>query len=243
MEIGIVIPAYNEGENLVKLVNSILGSHPQSQIIIVDDSADEKCVQLINDLTRSEVTIVHRKTKGGRGSAVLEGVRTLLKNKSLDYILEIDADFSHPPEQIPEILAKAQSDHADMVIASRYMKGSSIVNWPVKRKIFSAFSNKVARTLLKVPVSDYTNGYRLYSRRAADEIVKTCGTAGKGFIALSEILINLYYRNFVVVELPTRFVNRTRGESSLSLSEILGAIRGLVKIYFMIPKIKKANAK
>lgn len=243
MEIGIVIPAYNEGDNLPKLVNAILLAYPQSQVIVVDDSTGNECVKLINELNRPEVTVVHRKAKGGRGSAVLEGISLLLQNGSLKYILEIDADFSHPPEQIPEILAKAQNGQADMVIASRYMNGSSIVNWPVKRKIFSALSNKLARAVLGVPVSDYTNGYRLYSRRAAEEIVKTCGTAGKGFIALSEILVNLYYKNFKVVELPTKFVNRTRGESSLSMSEIVGAMKGLIKIYFMIPKIKRINSR
>ncbi len=238
IKLGVVIPAYNEGENLVSLVQSIEVAHSGATVIIVDDSIDDQCVTKIKKMKRNGVNIIYRQEKGGRGSAVLEGITFHLENKKLDYILEMDADFSHPPEQIPEILKKAYQDNADMVIASRYLNGSKIVNWPLKRRLFSAFSNKVARFMLRVPVSDYTNGYRLYSRKAADEIVRSCGSAGKGFIALSEILVNLYYRNYTITELPTTFVNRVRGESSLSFQEIMNAVKGLFKIFLMIPKIK-----
>jgi dolichol-phosphate mannosyltransferase len=143
----------------------------------------------------------------------------------------MDADFSHPPQQIPELVRFAEERDADLVIASRYLPESRISNWPLSRRIFSRLSNFLARRVLSVPVRDYTNGFRCYSRRATELIVATCGSRGSGFIALSEILVSIYYRGMRVVETPTHFVNRVRGQSSLNRREIANALHGLFKIY------------
>ena len=110
------------------------------------------------------------------------------------------------------------------------MKESRILGWPISRRLFSFAANKLARICLQVPVKDYTNGYRLYSARAARELIVTCGRLGDGFIILSEILVNLYFRGFKVCEVPTVFVNRVRGVSSLGHREVFSAVLGLVKI-------------
>lgn len=242
MSLTVIIPSFKESDNIAKLSSSIVDSIPNSNILVVDDTPDTSCVDAIKSLNNKNIKIVHRAAKKGRGSAVILGIKKSLKNKSHFY-LEMDADYSHPFEQIPELIEKMKNDQADMVIASRYLPSSQIINWPQKRKWFSSFSNKLAFLLLRVPVSDYTNGFRLYSPQAATEIVRTCDRGSKGFIALSEILVNLHYRGFKIVEVPTVFTNRLRGESSLTIKEITNAASGLFRIFFKISKIKKEALK
>lgn len=241
-KLGVVIPAYNERENIVQLCQKTLEYDFVEQIIVVDDSKDDYACRLIQKLNNPRIQTVHRQLKLGRGSAVICGFEKLTQFK-LNYYLEIDADFSHPPEQIEELLKVAVRDGLDMLIASRYLSGSRIINWPLSRRLFSKFSNILAKFTLSVPVSDCTNGYRLYSHRAALEIIKSCGQRGVGFIVLSEILVCLYYKGYKVSELPTTFTNRIRGESSLSFREVLNALRGLLKIYQYKKELLRSKAK
>jgi dolichol-phosphate mannosyltransferase len=237
-KLSVIIPSYKESENIARLSKRIIEVMPSARIFIVDDTPDDSCVKEIEKLALENVELFHRGAKGGRGSAVIHGLKVQVERGS-DYILEMDADFSHPPEQIPEMLEKMQRENLDLLIASRYIEGSEIKNWPLSRKLFSAFANRIARLFLRVPVRDYTNGYRLYSKRAAVQIVKSCQKPSKGFIALSEILVNLYYRGYAISEIRTCFMNRVRGESSLSSAEIKDAIKGLVKTFFTIASIKR----
>jgi len=233
MKIGIVIPSYNEAESIGPLILKIREVIPEAEVLVVDDSVDLKTMDAVAALGLSGVTAKHRDQKGGRGSAILLGIELLLE-AGCDAIVEMDADFSHPPEQLSELLAKASSEKLDLLIASRYLPASRIVNWPLSRRVFSKASNLLARSLLGVPVHDYTNGYRCYSRRAAELISQTCGKYGRGFISLSEILVNVYYTKkapMKIGEIPTRFVNRVRGESSVDHREIKNALIGLLKIY------------
>src|SRR5438094_897704 len=230
--IGVVIPAYNEAGNIASLVHAVLARVPDSCIVVVDDSPDLATVHCLETLQFPQLTVVHRTSKGGRGSAVLEGLRILL-DRGCDQLIEMDADFSHPPDQIPELLSRAREAGVDVLIGSRYLASSRIVNWPFKRRIFSRCSNLLARMLLRVPVSDYTNGFRTYSRRAAESIVENCGRHGRGFISLSETLVSCYYRGFTVAEVPTVFTNRVLGESSVTAGEIGNAIVGLYRILLL----------
>lgn len=232
-KLGVIIPSYNEAESIVSLIEAILKTVPQSQVIVVDDSKDLATAEAVRGLGKNNVEVIHRSVKGGRGSAVLVGMQYLLE-RGCERIVEMDADFSHPPSQITELVEYAQKHELDLLIASRYLPESQILNWPLSRRVFSRCSNLLARTLLRVPIHDYTNGYRCYSKRAADLIVRTCGVYGKGFIALSEILVNVYFTKGLkmkVGEVPTVFVNRVRGESSVNHAEISGALVGLFKIY------------
>ncbi|MGZ3698297.1 MAG: glycosyltransferase, partial [Bdellovibrionota bacterium] len=201
------------------------------------DSPDLATVQAVEGLKLAQVQVIHRTTKGGRGSAVLEGIAWHIAHGA-QQILEMDADFSHPPTQIPELLAHASEKGIDLLIASRYLPTSAILNWPLTRRLFSKCSNILARTLLQVPIRDYTNGYRVYSRRCAEMIVEHCGRMGKGFISLSEILVNTYYRGFQVGEVPTIFKNRLRGESSVNYAEVKNALSGLFEIYGLKQKLQ-----
>ena len=237
-KIAVVIPAYGESENIVGLCKEILAHYSNADILIVDDSPDNLTVEAVEKFGHTQVSIARRDAKGGRGSAVISGISQCI-NGSYDYFLEIDADFSHPPAQIPALIKQAEEQKLDLLIASRYLGESKILNWPLSRRIFSKCANFLARTLLQVPVHDYTNGYRLYSKRAAVELVQTCGKLGSGFIALSEILVNLHYRHYAIGEVSTIFVNRIRGESSLSRKEIWNALMGLQRIYQLKKHLSK----
>lgn len=239
--IGVVIPAYKESENLVRLCKAILATLPNARVLIIDDSPDQESVRLVRNERFTQVEIYHRDEKAGRGSAVLFGLSQLIP-KNLQHYIEMDADFSHPPEQLPELIQFAEKHNVDLLVASRYMAASRITNWPPSRRLFSKLANKLAKFLLRVPVADYTNGYRLYSHRAAVEIVRSCGTRGSGFIALSEILVCLYYKHFSVAEVPTVFTNRVRGISSVSRKEIFYSLVGLKKIYFYRLQLMRESA-
>jgi len=228
--LGVIVPTYNEDESIASLIGQIRRDLPSARIVVVDDSPGPETAQAVRGLADPGTELIKRETKGGRGSAVIAGLRHLL-GSDCGRFLEMDADFSHPPQQISELVRLAEERNADLVIASRYLRDSQISNWPLSRRVFSRLSNFLARSLLAVPVRDYTNGFRCYSRRAAELIVSTCGQRGSGFIALSEILVSIYYRGMQVVETPTHFINRVRGQSSLNRREIANALQGLFKIY------------
>lgn len=227
---GVAIPTYQESENIALLISALQLRIPGVRIVVVDDSPDMKTVDAAAPLCDERVRVVHRATKDGRGSAALQGIRELLAD-GCDRIVEMDADFSHDPAELPALLEAVDTVPADMIIASRYLPSSRIVNWPVLRRLFSRAANLLARTVLRVPVRDYTNGYRVYRRDAARTISETCGRLGKGFIPLSETLVNLYYRGYRVAEVSTVFVNRARGESSVTRQEIQQALVGLFRIH------------
>ncbi len=238
MQSGIVIPSYNEAENIGMLIKEIVTVLPGALIVVVDDSPNEETVNAVKSLGLEHVHIIHRTHKDGRGSAVIVGLQYLLDKKT-DILIEMDADFSHPPKQLLELIRTFEEKKLAMLIASRYLKGSRIDNWSMMRRIFSRCANFVARRLLQIPIADYTNGYRVYSREAAELITANCGKMGKGFIPLSEIVTQLYYRGFPIGEIPTHFVNRARGQSSLNFVEIKNAALGIMKIYGLRKKLQK----
>ena len=234
INIGIIIPTYNEEENIGKLVESIKSFVPNSEIFIVDDSINDLSKRILEN--KSFVHYFRRGQKLGRGTAVIFGLNEALKNKSIDTFIEMDADFSHNPNELKEKIEYFKKHKIDMLIASRYTKSSKIMNWSVFRRVFSLLSNFLAILLLKIPCTDYTNGFRFYSKRAAMKVVSECGKIGGGFIVLSEILVVMHSNNFKIDELSTIFVNRKRGESSVSLKLIISSLLGLIKLYFLKKK-------
>ena len=172
--IGIVIPAFNEENNLVKLIKKIKSKFKDSLIIIVDDSHHKKTWHLIRK-KKLRVNYIHRGKKLGRGSAVIFGLKKLIKNKRIKVFVEMDADFSHDPDELPRNINFFCKNSLDLLISSRYLKKSKIVHWGVKRRIFSLWANYLARSLLKIPIYDFTNGYRIYSRKSVKKIIKNVG--------------------------------------------------------------------
>ena len=238
--LGIVVPTYKEAENIGRLIGDLRGLVPGAAIVIVDDSPDQATVAAARLGGGTDIEIIHRAGKGGRGSAVLTGMTRLLA-RDVEQIVEMDADHSHRPSELPALLERAREARLDLLIASRYLSESRIENWPLTRRIFSRAANRLARSTLGVPVLDYTNGYRVYSRRAAELVVERCGTAGGGFIALSEILVTVHRSGMRIGEAPTVFVNRARGESSVTSREILSAGVGLWKTFRLDRRLQRGR--
>ena len=231
--IGIVIPAYNEKKNIIKLIKAIRRKI-NCVIIIVDDSTNLETQKIILRNKVKNLKYFNRGKKSGRGSAVLFGFRKLIQiKKNIDCIIEMDADLSHSPNELLRNLKFFFRNSSDLLIGSRYVKGSQILNWPLSRRILSKLSNILAKFLLGVPVNDYTNGFRFYSKRAAKTIISKCNKTGGGFIILSEIILILWLKGFRITEIKSIFKNRTRGESSVNFMLICESFFGLLKLYLL----------
>jgi dolichol-phosphate mannosyltransferase len=231
--IGIVIPAYNEKENILKLIKGIR-KYLNCIIVIVDDSNNTDTQKILVKSKIKNLKYYNRGKKSGRGSAVLFGFRKLIEfKKNINCLIEMDADLSHSPTELKRNLSFFYKNSLDLLIASRYLKQSSIINWPISRKILSKLSNKLARLLLGVPVQDYTNGFRFYSRSASKTIISKCNKTGGGFIILSEIILILWKSGYKISEIKTIFRNRTRGESSVNFGLIIQSLIGLFKLYLL----------
>jgi len=235
-DIAIIIPAYNEKDNIEKLLSNIFLNVTNCTIYIIDDSTSNEVEKIIID--KKNVQYFHRKKKLGRGSAVLFGLKKAIEKNQHDIFMEMDADFSHDPKEIPRNIDFFLNNNLDLLIASRYMKKSEIVNWSFSRRIFSGLANLLARTLLRIKIRDFTNGFRIYSKNAAQKIVDRCGQIGDGFIILSEIIVVLKNNNFKIDEIETVFFNRQRGESSVNFKLIILSFIGLIKLVLIKSKLK-----
>jgi dolichol-phosphate mannosyltransferase len=236
MTIGIIIPCYNEEENIFKLIKQLKNKIKKNyRIIIVDDSKNNLKMKIKN------VLYVHRQKKLGRGSAVLLGLKTLINEKKIKCFIEMDADFSHSPNEINNNLKFFNKKKVDLLISSRYLNQSQILNWSIPRRILSKLSNILIKFLLKIPVNDFSNGFRIYSRKAANKIIQKCGKTDTDFIILTEIIMILYYCNFKISEIKTTFRNRVRGESSVNLYLILKSLLNLFQIFYLSKKLIKKS--
>ena len=231
----IIIPCYNEFENINFILDKINECKINNLIVVIVDDSKISFKKKIKFYS-FKIIYLHRGKKSGRGSAVIFGIRHVLKNyKDIQILIEMDADMSHNPKELKFNVKYFKEKKLDLLISSRYMKASKILNWSLRRKILSFFSNKLSKFLLEVPVSDYTNGYRIYSLKAAKFISINCGKIGDGYIVLSEILMQLHYNKFEIGEVSTIFLNRRRGKSNVSLREVIVSLIGLYRIW----KIKK----
>ncbi len=231
----IVIPTYNERKNIALLIEHLLGHTTSTDILVVDDGSPDgtaEDVRALHEKYGDRVQLLSRSGKGGRGSAVLAGFHHMLAH-NYDLVFEMDADFSHDPDEIPRFLEALPG--ADAVFGSRYLPGSEIRNWSWKRTIFSRWANRYARFILGLPLTDYTNGYRCY-RRSAIEVINFDAIQAKGYVVLSEVADQLFRKGKRIVEVPTLFVNRRRGTSNLSWKEIREA-------FLSVWRIRRARSK
>lgn len=233
-EINIIIPIYNEEDNIFKLLKAIIKKLPNCKITIVDDSKNNNIQSVLKkEKFRKNIMYIHRKNSRGRGSAVLSGFKKRLKKNTEQIFIEMDADFSHKPSELKKNIKLFKNQKSDLLISSRYLPKSKIFHWSLSRRFFSKLSNILARIILNIEVTDYTNGFRIYSKEATKLIVKKCGKIGDGFIILSEILLILNINKFKINEVSSIFVNRVRGESSVNLKLIIQSFLGLIKLFFI----------
>ena len=236
-QIAIIIPTFNEEKNIERLIKNIKHYVGNVLIIVVDDSNNNKISTIIKK-KKLDILYFNRGKKTGRGSAIIFGLKKLLTKKKIKAFIEMDADFSHNPAELKRNINFFFNNSLDLLIASRYLKRSKIINWSLSRKILSSLANFLARNLLQIPVTDFTNGFRIYSRRSAKKIINNCGKIGDGFIILSEILVVLHLNKFKINEIHSKFVNRIRGESSVDFKLILQSFVGLIKIYLKKRKLE-----
>lgn len=230
-KVSIIIPTYNEKENIRILITNILKFLPKAKIVVVDDSPNDDTLKQIGGLLKkgNSVIAISRKKKDGRGSAVLEGLKYALKKHKSDFYIEMDADLSHDPAELVKILEVCKAGR--VVLGSRYIKGSKIINWPIERRIASKISNLLVKSILHIPLHDNTNGYRAYPKEAVKYVLNK-KFISKGHIVLSEMSYMLAKNKYEFFEVPSIFHNRRKGRSSANVQEFLRAFRDLIRIRF-----------
>lgn len=227
----IVIPTYNERENIVLLIPEILKVLPRMHILVVDDNSPDGTSQCVKEIAKSlsNIFILDRKRKDGLGKAYISGFRWALE-RNYDLIFEMDADFSHDPKYLPDFLSAI--DEADLVIGSRYISGVNVVNWPMKRLLISFFGNIGARLIAGIPVKDCTGGFKCFRSRVLKQIsLDKIGSSGYSFQV--EMNYHVWRNGFKITEIPIVFYDRQRGVSKMSTKIIREALVLLWKLRFL----------
>lgn len=226
----VIIPTYNEKENVEKIIRVVLGLEDGFNILIVDDGSPDGTAEIVKGLQiefSERLFMVQRKGKQGLGTAYIYGFKWALE-KDYDYICEMDADFSHNPEDLPRLLEACEGG-ADLAIGSRYCNGISVVNWPIGRVIMSYYASKYVRTVLRVKIYDATAGFNMYSRRLLDAIdFDRIRMKGYGFQI--EMKYNANKLGYKIEEVPIIFVDRKLGTSKMSSGIFGEAFWGVIKL-------------
>lgn len=234
-KVAVIIPTYNESKNIKILINDIYKFLPSARIILVDDSNEIENLKIKKNIKNLNVDIISRNKKLGRGSAVIIGFKEALKDKDIKYLFEMDADLSHLPNEIPNFLNKIHETKADLVIGSRYVNSGKTIKWPLWRLVLSKLINQFINLLLGINIKDYTDGYRLYTRKAANFLTKSSFRTS-GFILLSESSYKLKLNGFKIIEIPITFVDRKYGKSSMGFKELLQSLYGILIIRIFTKK-------
>lgn len=225
----VIIPTYNEKENIEKIITTTFSLGQDFHILVVDDSSPDGTAEIVKKQQEKYPDILHlsiRKTKDGLGKAYLHGFRWALDN-DYDYIFQMDADFSHNPEDLPRLYEACKN--ADMSIGSRYSKGINVVNWPMGRILLSYFASKYVRFILRIPIHDTTAGFVCFSRTVLEGIdLDRVKLKGYGFQV--EMKFRAYKKGFNIVEVPIVFTNRVLGDSKMNGGIIGEAVFGVLDL-------------
>jgi dolichol-phosphate mannosyltransferase len=213
-DIVVVVPTYNEKDNLPVLAAGVL-AHPGFRLLVVDDGSPDGTGEVADALAREHpgrVEVMHRKGPRGLGRSYVDGLRHALASGA-DLIFQMDADLSHNPEHLPAIAAAAST--YDVVIGSRYLTGVSVVNWPLHRIFLSAFANRYVRAVTRISVTDCTSGFRCW-RREALERLPLDSMVSNGYAFIVEMLFEASRRGCTIGEVPIIFIERRQGQSKVS---------------------------
>ena len=219
MNAVVIIPTYNERDNIAPLVDALL-LHDGVRVLVVDDQSPDGTGEAADEVARrsgGRVDVLHRTTKRGFGRSYIDGIKHAIASGA-DLICQMDADFSHDPARLPDLLAAA--GHADLVIGSRYVAGGGVVNWPRRRLLLSRFANMYVRAVTHVTARDCTSGYRCWRREALASLPLN-QFVSDGYSFLVEMLFIASRQGRRIVEVPITYVERREGQSKMSRGVIL----------------------
>jgi dolichol-phosphate mannosyltransferase len=227
----VIIPTYNEIENIESIIRSVLSQHKPFHILIVDDNSPDHTaerVKLLQAEFEGRLFLENREKKSGLGTAYVHGFRWALKN-GYDFIFEMDADFSHNPNDLEKLYNACHFGKADLAIGSRYVTGVNVVNWPLNRVLMSYFASVYVRLITGMKIHDATAGFICYRRDVLEKIdLKKIRFVGYAFQI--EMKYRTYCNKFNIVEVPIIFTDRTKGESKMSNSIIVEAVFGVISL-------------
>ena len=218
----VIVPTYDEAENVEVIAARLLAAVPTAHLLVVDDSSPDGTGAIADRIAVADerVSVLHRTEKDGLGAAYVAGF-AWAREQGYDVVVEMDADGSHAPEQLPRLLAALE--HADLVLGSRWVEGGQVVNWPRSREVLSRGGNAYVRLMLRLPLRDATGGYRAYRREVLDAL-PLAQVASHGYCFQVDLAWRTWQAGYRVVEVPITFVERERGESKMSRAIVLEAL-------------------
>ncbi|PQL92626.1 polyprenol monophosphomannose synthase [Apibacter adventoris] len=229
----VIIPTYNEKENIKDIIYAVLNLNEGFNILVVDDSSPDDTGKIVKDMKvqyPEQIFLEERTNKEGLGRAYIHGFTWAINHK-YDYIFEMDADFSHNPNDLIR-LYEACKNGADMAIGSRYSQGVNVVNWPMNRVLLSFFASKYVQFITGLPIHDSTAGFVCFTRKVLENIpLNQVKLVGYGFQI--EMKFRAFCKKFKIVEIPIIFTDRTKGHSKMNGAIISEAVFGVIKMKIM----------
>ena len=224
----VVIPTYNECENVPRLIPQVLAQAPDLEVVVVDDQSPDGTGALVAELGRGDprIHLLSHRGREGLGPAYKDGFAWALAHGA-DVVIQMDADFSHAPEMLPRFLEKIGG--CDVVLGSRYLKGITVVDWPIERLLLSYFGNWYVRRVTGLPMRDTTGGFKCW-RRSALEAVNVAGVRSNGYAFQIEMTYRAWRRGLRIQEIPIIFMDRTAGVSKMSGGIIKEALWLLIRL-------------
>ena len=229
----VIIPTYNEKENIERIIKNVFSLQRNFHILVVDDNSPDGTAAIVKSLQTvfdNRLFLIERTGKSGLGTAYISGFKWVLR-KEYSYIFQMDADFSHNPNDLIRLYNACKKEGADVSIGSRYKTGVNVVNWPMSRVLLSWMASKYVRLITAMPIEDTTAGFVCYRREVLERIhldrIKFVGYAFQ-----IEMKFKAYLAKFKIVEVPVIFTDRTRGTSKMSGSIIWEAVFGVIKMKF-----------
>lgn len=227
----VIIPTYNERENIENIIRAVFGLEKIFHILIIEDGSPDGTATIVKILQQEfpdRLFMIERKGKLGLGTAYITGFKWALEH-SYEYIFEMDADFSHSPNDLPRLYDACANQGGDVAIGSRYVSGVNVVNWPMGRVLMSYFASKYVRIVTGLPIHDTTAGFKCY-RRQVLETIDLDHIRFKGYAFQIEMKFTAYKCGFKIIEVPVIFINRELGTSKMNSSIFGEAVFGVIKL-------------
>lgn len=227
----VIIPTYNERENIENIIRAVFGLEKNFHILIIEDGSPDGTAAIVKTLQQEfpdRLFMIERKGKLGLGTAYITGFKWALEH-SYEYIFEMDADFSHNPNDLPRLYEACAVQGGDVAIGSRYVSGVNVVNWPMGRVLMSYFASKYVRIVTGLPIHDTTAGFKCY-RRQVLETIDLDHIRFKGYAFQIEMKFTAYKCGFKIIEVPVIFINRELGTSKMNSSIFGEAVFGVIKL-------------